>query len=259
MYQERYPLQAAEARAQELWAGQVWPLPDAPGITQAVRADIRARYQGMDLVAGQPSLLRLGVLISSHAPLPDNLFQGADAFRLSCVLSEKTNACPPASCWRLVHQLVHKLRGAEPFSDGVITMYIQQNPGDAAIVKALQNGNFYQALSLVRAGLSKPVSVAQKSFYLAVVYPMVPHAALYLLPNAQQQAAAFYRWVAVQALPLPVLVGGRFCAWYWEGAKASQAQLEKEVLSLPAVSNKIKGKSVQRIIYKKGRVVHVVV
>jgi len=259
MYQERYPLQAAEAHAQSLWAGQVWPIPDESDLARAVKTDMRARYQGLNPVAGQTNLLRLGVLTPSHAPMPDDLFQGADAFRLSCVLSEKTRTCPPASCWRLVHRIVRELRGAEPFSGNVITMYIHQNPCEATIVKALKNNDFYQALSLVRSALSKELSAPQKSFYLAVLYPMVPHAAVFVLPDVEKQAEAVYRWVQEQTLPLSILVGRHFCGWYWPDEKATKAQIEKEVLSLPAVSNKIKGRSVQRVIYKKGKVVHVVV
>jgi hypothetical protein len=259
MYQVRYPLQAAEARAQSLWSGRVWKVPEAETIQDAVLRDVRARLYGEESVPGTTSLSGLGVLTPSRVPMPTNLFQGADAFRLACILSQKTQTCPPASCWRLVHEIAHKLSGSDPFMPDVITMYIRQNPEEAGIVKALKNSDFYQALSLVRSGLTRPLSAPQKSFYLAVLYPMVPHVACFILPSVDKQASSFYRWLGAQPLPLPVLVNHRRCGWWWPEGNPSDKQVEKEVLSLPAVSNKIKGKSVQRIIYKEGRVVHVLV
>ena len=259
MYQVRYPLQAAEAHAQSLWVGRVWKAPESQTIQDAVIRDIQARLHGEESVPGTTSLSGLGVLTPSRVPMPTNLFQGADAFRLGCVLSQKTQACPPASCWRLVHQIAHKLSGAEPFLPDVITMYIHQNPEEAGILKALKNGDLYQALSLVRSGLARPLSVPQKSFYLAVLYPMVPHVACFILPRVDKQAPAFYCWLSAQPVPLPVLVNHRHCGWWWPKGNLSDKRVEKEVLSLPTVSNKIKGKSVQRIIYKEGRVVHVLV
>lgn len=259
MYQVRYPLQAAEAHAQSLWGGKVWNLAPAQTIQQAVLADIQARLQAQQPVEGTTSLSALGVLTSCQAPVPPDLFQGADAFRLGCVLSQKTRSCSPASCWRLVHHIVHQLQGAQGFEPDVITMYLHQHPDEALIVKALKNNNFYQALSLVRSGLSRPLSDEQKSFYLAVLYPMVPHAALYISPSAQTQAPVFYRWLLAQPLPCPVLVNNRRCAWLWEDGNATQKVIEKEVLSFPSVLNKIQGRTVQHIIYKKGKVVHVVV
>ena len=259
MYKERYPLQAAEAQAQSLWVGRVWGVPCAHSIQDAVMSDIFARLVGQKTIAGETSLSKLGVLVPAQLLVPTNLFQGADAFRLGCILSEKTQSCPPSSCLRLVHQIAHKLQGAEAFSEDVITMYIHQNPQEAAIINSLKNKDIYGALSLVRSGLLHSLSAPQKSFYLAVLYPMVPHVTCYILPDAQKQAAAFYSWVQTQPRPVPVLVNNRRCALFWPPENASQEDIEKEVLSLPAVLNKIKGKSIQRIIYKKGKVVHVVV
>ena len=259
MYKERYPLQSAEAQAQSLWVGRIWDMPCAQTIQDAVRSDILARLTGQKTIAGGTSLSKLGVLTPAQLPMPTNLFQGADAFRLGCILSEKTQTCPPSSCWRLVHQIAHKLQGAEAFSKDVITLYIHQNPQEEAIINALKNKDIYGALSLVRSGLSHPLSASQKSFYLAVLYPIVPHVACYILPEVEQQAEAFYAWVLAQSRPIPVLVNNRRCTLFWPSEDASKEDIEKEVLSFPAVSNKIKGKSIQRIIYKKGKVVHVVV
>ena len=259
MYQERYPLQAAEAQAQTLWAGHVWPEPSAATVQQAVLSDIRCRLTGVTPIEGSPTLLPLGVLTPTQQPAPTDLFQGADAFRLGCVLSQKTQTCPPDSCWRLVHQIARKLSGAEPFSEDVITMYIHQHPKEALIIKSLKNNDFYQALSLLRSGLSETLSAPQKSFYAAALYPFVPHVILFVAPFAAEQALTFYRWLCAQPLPVPVLVNHKHSGWWWPCEITSQEQLEKELLSLSSVSNKIKGKSIQRIIYIKERVVHVLV
>ena len=259
MYQERYPLQAAEARAQSLWTGHIWPEPSVATVQQAVLADIHARLTGVTPINGTPALLPLGVLIPTHAPMPTDLFQGADAFRLGCILSQKTQTCPPDSCWRLVHQIARKLSGVEPFSQDVITMYIHPQPKEALIIKSLKNNDFYQVLSLVRSGLSESLSAAQKSFYAAVLYPIVPHVILFVAPFVADQAPAFYHWLCAQSLPLPVLVNHKHSGWWWPCEIASEEQLEKEVLSLSSVSNKIKGRSVRHIIYIKERVVHVLV
>ena len=259
MYQERYPLQAAEAQAQTLWVGRIWDVPRAQTIQQAVLSDIRARLTGATPVEGVPTLLPLGVLTPTQQSMPTDLFQGADAFRLGCILSQKTQTCPPDSCWRLVHQIARKLSGAEPFSQDVITMYIHQRPKETLIIKSLKNNDFYQTLSLVRSGLSESLSAAQKSFYAAVLYPLVPHVILFVVPFTADQAPAFYHWLCAQPLPLPVLVNHKHSGWWWPCEITSEEQLKKEVLSLSSVSNKIKGRSVRHIIYIKERVVHVLV
>lgn len=240
---ERYAVGAIEQKINKLWEGKSFPL-RADDLKSALLMDIKERFNGTNPTpSAAPVFTSAGILVAAPFNADDEALcrtYGGDAFRLALLCERDVNSDTILPYWRFINKAWEKLKIMTP----------APVPDDAFLKTTdfILKADFYHAFTTLKSVMKFQKIPPAFPFFL---YPFLPHLITAFFPDIPSRMDE----LKYETTPtVKVFKNGKYCGTVIF-KNQTQEMILKEALSFDAFDVKIP----QKVIYKKGRLLNVLV